>query len=231
MSEDNVEERKISEDSEREIGQGKKIVFRVDKDEIAKQVREELKQEEKLDENIKHFETLKIIAIEQAPVYEDQINNCGSPAEVMEILESARSERKTEKKHPPYGKSTFLPPSDSSKFGSQSELIDSLYETAFYNPKATQEEKADARAKINELWKSFTFGKAHNQLRESPSNMEKIMKPMSDCPNCFRSISPPLSRSNPVCDYCGYDVREKNDGRKGTSIRAHEWTSSGEPPK
>lgn len=224
------EEHKMSEDGEEYGNKKTKVVLRVDEEKIAEKVREQLLREQNVDKGVQHFETLKEMAVEQFHEYEDQINACSTPAEVMEILEVARNEKKPpEQKKPPHGKSTFLPPSDSSKFADSAELIDKLYETAFYDLKASNEEKAEARKKINELWRSFETGKSMSQIREG--GVKEIMKPTSECPNCWRTIMPPLSKNNPTCPYCSYNVRDKHEGRKGTSLAPHVGTPNGEIPR
>jgi uncharacterized Zn finger protein (UPF0148 family) len=65
----------------------------VDKDEIAKQVREQIERESKIDKTMQQFQTLKTMAKEQHSEGADQIDSCQSPAEIMEIVEQARSEK------------------------------------------------------------------------------------------------------------------------------------------
>jgi hypothetical protein len=228
-NEENPDEYNVTGDAE---FKGKKTVVKVniDKDAIKEEIKQELGAEKRLDEGLKHFEALKEMAISQHRELEDQINSCETPGQIMEILEQAKIEKPTEKKRAPAGKSTMLPPSNAEQYGSQSEMIDALYEQA-YGVKSTAEEKTEARKKINSLWRSFETGKSASLLRESQSNLEKIMKPVGECPNCWRTLIPPLSKNNPECEFCGYNVQQKNDGRRGTSIQPHEHTKTGAPPR
>ena len=167
------------------------------------------------------------MSYEQKTAIENQLEN---PAN-MELIRTVLGAGKPTKK-PPYGKSTFLPPTDGETYESKEAMIDALYEQAFYNPLATPEQKNTARDKINSLWKSFTVSKSLAQLHDQGINT--ITKPVSECPNCHRTITP-LTKANPTCPFCNYDVRNKNDSfnmilSKRKPIDGN-WTTNGEPPK
>jgi ssDNA-binding Zn-finger/Zn-ribbon topoisomerase 1 len=153
------------------------------------------------------------------------ILDLGTPSEVADYI--ANTSPKEPEKRAPFGKSPFYPPTNGEQYPNSAAMVDELYKRAYYQPELTAEEKSQARAKINQLWHSFETGKSLSQIRES--GIDAIAKPVSDCPSCYRTIQP-LSKNNPTCPFCGYDIREKQANRKGTGVRAHEGSKIGQPP-
>lgn len=199
--------------------------IQVDTDTVAKNVKEQLKKEENADKAMQLFLKLKQDYSAKYPEYAELFSSCESPAELYDVLEQAQTETKTEEKKTPHGKAPFLAPPTGED--SAQVLVENLYHKAYFDLKATEEEKAEAKKKLDSLWRSFETGKSMSQIREGRLN--EIMKPISECPECHKTI-PPLSKNNPVCPYCGYDVREKHAGRRGTSLAPHVGNVGGEIP-
>lgn len=84
-------------------------------------------------------------------------------------------------KKPPAGKPVFTPPKGAKEYEDVRSMVDGLYETAYYNPDATMEEKKEAQKKIDQLWQSFIGGKSWSSLREGkrfPTGQ------VTQCPKC-----------------------------------------------
>jgi ribosomal protein L32 len=202
--ENNTEEHKVSGDTEIQDYKGKTTLRVVlDKDKIKEEIKEELGAEKRLDDGIKYFEALREMAISQHRELEDQINSCESPGQIMEILEQAKNEKKPEKKRAPAGKSTMLPPSDSEQYANNAEMLDSLYDTAYYSKTATSEEREAARKKIDKLFESLIEGRSWDQIKRSKDYATIIKTNIESCSNCGKTLI-----SGAVCS-CGYDAYSK----------------------
>jgi ribosomal protein L32 len=189
--------------------QGKKTIVKVniDKDAIKKEIKDEIQQEEKIDENVQHFETLKQIAKEQAIEFSDQIDACQSPREVMEILEAARNEKKkTETHKAPHGKSMFLSPSNAEQYADSAEMLDKLYDTAYYSKTATPEERQEARKKIDKLFESLIEGRSWDQIKRSKDYDSLIKTNIESCPSCGKTL---ISGANCSCGYDPYSKKHR----------------------
>jgi hypothetical protein len=100
---------------------------------------------------------------------------------------------------PPKGKATFIPPTDAEQFEDNVEMVNSLYDRAYYNPKKyTKEVVEDAKRKIDELIKSMTTGKSWGQLKLGGS-LGKIQ--LMACPKCGNIIKGEVPQRCPKCNF------------------------------
>lgn len=146
------------------------------------------------------FEQLRENLAEQ--FNDDSIKDCSSPSEMFSYIASLKKKPTTEQKKPPHGKSTFIPPSNAEQYGSYAELIDALYNTAYYSKNATADERLEAKAKIETLFESLIEGRSWEQLKRSKA-YNAIIKNVESCSSCGKTLI-----NGTVCS-CGYNPYSK----------------------
>jgi len=143
---------------------------------------------------LEEFEQLKQRLSEK---FNDQnILDCGSPSEVYSYIASVNKPQ--EQKRVPMGKAPMYS-SDSGGAKDYGELLDQLYDTAYYNPKATPEERQEAKQKIDQLFDSLISGRSWEQLKRSKAYDAIIKTNVESCPSCGKTLI-----SGARCS-CGYD--------------------------
>lgn len=109
-------------------------------------------------------------------------------------------------KKPPAGKPVFKSPKGAKEYENIRAMVDSLYNTAYYNPEATVEEKDEALKKIDQLWDAFITGKSWKSLREGkrfPTGQ------VSQCPRCGEVI---MGTPPDKCPKCGHNLKIIKEG-------------------
>jgi len=143
----------------------------------------------------------------QYPQAKSLIDSC-TDGRMLEDLESNLKDSYGTGKHAPYGKSSIIPPKGVEEYENQAQMVDSLYDRAYYNSrKYTPEEVEDAKQKIDQLLKSMIGGSAWKEMRErgtSPIEKHKL----SACPKCHYTLV-----DTSKCSNCGYDATEKQKVR------------------
>jgi len=138
--------------------------------------------------------------------YKDEIEDLKTPQEMDKFKLRIFNDKVHEKPKTqiPYGKSSIIPPKGEMEYSSQAEMVDKLYDTAYYNSrKYTPEEVEDAKKKIETLLKSMIGGSAWKEMRErgtTPIEKHKI----SACSKCgYTKID------TDICPNCSYNPKEK----------------------
>jgi len=117
---------------------------------------------------------------------------------MVKMISDSVEKVKTElpKKKIPDGKTSIIPPNKSGQqFETESEVITSLYFTA-YDPKAgaTAEQKRDAIDKINQLWTTM--------LKNPVSRQPRKIIDVSACPQCGHVNESPRGSIVITCEKC-----------------------------
>jgi hypothetical protein len=142
--------------------------------------------------------------------YKDEIEDLKTPEELDKFKLRVFNDKVHEKPktHVPYGKSSIVPPKGEMEYSSQAEMVDSLYDRAYYSSqKYSKEEVAEAKQKIDQLLRSMIGGNAWKELRErgtSPIEKHKI----SACPKCHYTLI-----DTNECPNCHYNATEKQKVR------------------
>jgi len=121
---------------------------------------------------------------------------------VPKVVAKVEGETKDGKK-PPQGKAPFTPPKDAKEFANPEELIGSLYNKAYYDPKATIQQKKEAVEKIDKLFTSLIEGKAWAQLKSGLGRYPEAK--ISECPRCGEIILGEPDK----CPKCKVDLQQK----------------------
>ena len=105
-----------------------------------------------------------------------------------------------EKKKEPTGKATITPPIDNTgkeHFEDKVAMIDELYKRAYDHPELyTSQEVADAKFKIDTLFKTLIGSKSWSQLKAGQNlPIQQIMS----CPKCNRTFVGELPQKCPTC--------------------------------
>jgi len=179
----------------------------------AKAIQDELKSKLEL-ASLAEFERQKTELKEKFPQGKSLIDSC-TDGKMLQDLESNLKDSYGTGKHIPSGKAWN--PSWGShgktgiaeeEFSSQAQMVDSLYDRAYFSPrKYTPEEVEDAKQKIDQLLKSMIGGSAWKEMRErgtSPIEKHKL----SACPKCHYTLV-----DTSKCSNCGYDATEKQKVR------------------
>ena len=197
-----TEEHKISSDTEIK-DTGKTVRILLDKDQIKKEIIDDLQREGKVDKALSQFETLKQVVTEKYPAFSDQIASCSSPADVMEIVEVARNEKPT-KQHDHAGKAMMTPPSSGEQYADNTQLIDELYRLAYSrDPDIDASTRKNARERIEKLIESMVTGESWRQLKQDGTRKIEQHK-ITECSQCHATL---IDRSD--CPRCGYNPFEK----------------------
>ena len=206
----------MSEDEEKE----KRIVHRmeIDRSPEIESLREEMAGYKKeLEEKKSLLEAAGIEAFERKQA--DLKKQYPKGAELIDLadpttIDSVEGKLRTIFKQPIIaGKSSMISRGSGSEeeFSSSTEMIDRLYNTAFYTPRKHDEkwreehaeEIEDAKAKIKTLISSMIESPSWKQLKERGTR--PILKHnLTECPKChFTKVDTSL------CGNCGYDATEK----------------------
>ena len=141
------------------------------------------------------------------PQAKSLIDSC-TDGNMLSDLESNLKDSYGTGKHAPYGKSSIIPPKGEESFNSQAEMVDSLYDRAYFSSqKYSKEEVDEAKQKIEQLLRSMIGGSAWKEMRErgtSPIEQHKL----SACPKCHFTLV-----DTSKCSNCGYDATEKQKVR------------------
>ena len=172
----------------------------------AKATQEELKTKLEL-AALAEVERQKTELKEKYPQAKSLIDSCVT-GNMLNDLESNLKDSYGTGKHIPYGKSSIIPPKGAEEYENQAQMVDKLYDMAYYNPrKYTPEEVEDAKQKIDTLLRSMIGGSAWKEMRErgtSPIEKHKL----SACPKCHYTLV-----DTSKCLNCGYDATEKQKVR------------------
>jgi hypothetical protein len=143
--------------------------------------------------------------------YKDEIEDLKTPEEMDKFKLRVFNDKAKEKPktHAPYGKSSIIPPKGEMEYSSQAEMVDSLYDKAYYSSqKYTPEEVSEAKAKIEQLLRSMIGGTAWKEMRERNSTNAIEKHKLSACPKCHFTLV-----DTNKCSNCGYDATEKQKVR------------------
>jgi len=156
---------------------------------------------------LKEFERQKEELKPKYPQAKSLIDSCTNGNMLSDLMSNLKDSYGTGK-HIPYGKSSIIPPKGEDEYSSQTEMVDKLYDMAYFNSrKYTPEEVSDAKQKIDQLLKSMIGGSAWKEMRErgtSPIEKHKL----SACPKCHYTLV-----DTNKCPNCGYDATEKQSVR------------------
>lgn len=172
----------------------------------AKAEQEELKSKLEL-AALNEVERQKTELKEKYPQAKSLIDSC-TDARMLEDLTSNLKDSYGSGKHIPYGKAPIIPPKGEEEYSSQAQMVDSLYDRAYFSSqKYTPEEVSDAKEKIEQLLRSMVGGQAWKQLRERGTNPIEKHK-LSACPKCHYTLV-----DTNICPNCHYDATEKQKVR------------------
>lgn len=105
----------------------------------------------------------------------------------------------------------FVPPTDAETFETKVEMVDEYYKRAYYKPQLyTKEQVDEAKAKIDELFRSLIGGKSWKQLR---SGMKLPLPQMMSCPKCNKTF---VGELPPRCPQCAFNLSRTGDYQKLT---------------
>jgi len=111
-------------------------------------------------------------------------------------------------KKPPTGKATIIIPvrkGTSTAYDTPEKLMTDLYYKAYYarDGEVTIQERADARKKIDQLFKALIEGKAWGQMKTGERRLPN--QKVTFCPRCHNIIVGIPDK----CPSCGHDLQEK----------------------
>lgn len=141
---------------------------------------------------------------EAHPDAEELINLCGTPQQLEQLRAKLESGKRL-----PAGKSTnpnFAAGGGKEEFASQAEMLDKLYDAAYYHPeKHTKEQVDDAKTKIGHLIESMVSGPSWRTLKERGKIGEIMKHDVTACGSCGATLV-----NGEKCK-CGYDpFKEKS---------------------
>jgi ribosomal protein L32 len=138
--------------------------------------------------------------------YREEIEGITTPSELDKFKLRVFNNQAKEKprKQIPSGKAPLYAPKGENEYSSQTEMVDKLYDMAYYNPrKYSSEEVEDAKQKIDTLLRSMLSGQSWKQLKERGTSAIEQHK-ISACPKChFTKID------TDICPNCSYNPKEK----------------------
>lgn len=137
----------------------------------------------------------------------DQEANAIMANEALEKAEDDASEwRNYKQTHPPSGRAPFYPPADTETFADRKQMVDVLYDRAYYHKENfTPEQISDAKRKLDELWRVVeTDSPSKRELKHGGSvGSTSLMA----CPNkeCGFTID---TLKETKCPHCGYELKK-----------------------
>jgi rubrerythrin len=191
-------------------------------EEIKNLMREKTLLEERLKEKetlgLELFELKKAEAIRAYPAMKTTLQACNTPETLERFIDSAHEEQvknyenhgtaNPENRQTPAGKSTmYNPRSGEETFESSTQMIDSLYDKAYYHSSQfTKEQVADAKKKIETLIESMVSGKSWSELKQRGKTSELMKHEISSCSACGATQ---IDNYEGKCSQCGFNPKEK----------------------
>jgi rubrerythrin len=173
----------------------------------AKAEQEELKSKLEL-AALNEVERQKTELKEKYPQAKSLIDSC-TDGSMLQDLESNLKDSYGTGKHAPYGKASIIPPKGSDEYSSQTEMVDKLYDTAYFSSqKYTPEEVSEAKAKIEQLIRSMIGGQGWKEMRERNSTNAIEKHKLSACPKCHFTLV-----DTDTCPNCHYNPKTKQTVR------------------
>lgn len=187
----------------------RKIKIAVDGSEIEKQIDEKLEQKEREKNALRAFERFKSMAMSLFPNDAKEIESCGSVSELddlVELLEKEKAEGVT--KRTPSGKAVIRGTKTDQGWTEENsrEKLDKLYFDAYYNTEVSDEDKIDARAKIQQILKALDKSPAMKRLAQGLTH-QLWQQNFMNCPKCKRTIDL-NTELYPPCPFCGYEPQK-----------------------
>jgi ribosomal protein L37E len=172
---------------------------------------------EQSDLALRLFESDKETAIRNFPKYAQVLKECHTPETLQKFIDVADSAQSKEGivygTHPenrqaPSGKASMdYRNSGAETFESPVELIDSLYDKAYYHSSQfTKDQVADAKKKIETLIESMVSGKSWSELKQRGKTSELMKHEISSCSACGATQ---IDNYEGKCSQCGFDPKEK----------------------
>jgi hypothetical protein len=206
-------------------------------EEIKKLMKEKIELEQKLEGQeglaLELFDAKKNEAIRNFPAYAKVLRECTTPETLQKFIDVADSAQSKEgivygtapeNKQVVAGKAMIgFTGQGGEQFESRTALIDSLYNKGYYHSKDfTAAEAAEAREKIDALFKTLIDSKSMQELKNRHGALGEMMRKHTygECPKCHSTLVDSNLCQNPECKY---DASDPEKNKEGYVISAPDW--------